>query len=209
MVAGIVDSSAMILSNKNPFELFSLIKKNSGKVSAKAGTKAPLDIEIPELDTGIPAGPALSDFKMLGLDTQIRGGKIYLAKPKVVVREGEKIKESVATVLNKLNIKPVEVSMSIMAVYDKTEQLLYLPEVLDVNVDQYRDMVKSAVMDTKALAIGIHYIAKETINALITKAFRGAKAVAVEGNIVNKETVKDLVVKASNVGNVLNKKVGE
>ncbi len=175
-------TSVIILSNKSPFELFGMIKKNSGTTSAKVGAVVDIPIEIPAGDTGIAAGPALSDFKALKLDTQIRDGKIFIAKPKVVLEPGQKVDEKTLTILNKLKIKPMTVGMQIIGIYSKTESLLYLPDVLDVDYDDYRNMVAKAYADSTALAIGIHYVSKDTIARLIAKAHREAVAVNPDKN---------------------------
>jgi len=171
-------TSVLILSKKSPFELFALIKKNAGLTSAKVGAIVDVPIEVPEGDTGVAAGPALSDFKALKLDTQIRNGKIYISKPKVVIEPGQKVDEKIATILNKLKIKPIKVYLKVLGVYNKTESLLYLPESLDVDYDVYRNKFATAYNDATALAVGVHYIAKEIVDKLVAKAYREAKAVS-------------------------------
>lgn len=171
-------TSVLILSNREPFDLYRMIKKNAGQSAAKVGSVVDVPIEIPEGDTGVPAGPALSDFKALKLDTQIRNGKIYIAKPKVVVEPGQKVDEKVATVLNKLGIKPIKVFMKVMGVYSKSESLLYLPEALDIDYDAYKAKFTKAYRDSLSLGMSIHYISKDTIDKLIAKAYREAKAVS-------------------------------
>ncbi|MDD4983763.1 MAG: 50S ribosomal protein L10 [Candidatus ainarchaeum sp.] len=170
-------TSVVILSKKSPFELFALIKKNAGLTAAKVGSVVDISITVPEGDTGIAAGPALSDFKALKLDTQIRNGKIFIAKPKVVVEPGQQVDEKIATILNKLKIKPMKVYMKILGVYNKTESLLYLPEALDVDYDVYRSKFAKAYNEATSVAIEARYIAKEIVDKFIAKAYREAKAV--------------------------------
>ncbi|MBN2067832.1 MAG: 50S ribosomal protein L10, partial [Candidatus Diapherotrites archaeon] len=104
-------SVAVIFSNMNPFELFAFLKKNKGRVPAKAGMIAPNDIVIPAGDTGLPPGPALSDLKQAGLKTVMKGPTISIAEDKVVAKAGEPITAGVAGALSKLDIKPIKVGL--------------------------------------------------------------------------------------------------
>jgi large subunit ribosomal protein L10 len=66
------ESVALIVGNDNPFKLYRLIKKNASDASAKEGIVAPTDLVVKAGDTNIPPGPALSDFKVVNIKTQIR-----------------------------------------------------------------------------------------------------------------------------------------
>lgn len=170
-------SVALIGGNGSPFSMYSLIKKNASASGAKIGMDAPVDIIVPEGKTNIPPGPALSDFKAVKIDTQIKEGKIYVPKSVTIAKKGDKIDAKVVAILTKLGIKPIKVLMNIKGAYAKVDKLLYSGSVLDINIDEVRMKFISAYKNAQFLAIDRAIVNKDTINPLIAKAYKSAKAV--------------------------------
>ncbi|PSH01482.1 MAG: 50S ribosomal protein L10, partial [Nanohaloarchaea archaeon SW_10_44_10] len=79
---------AFIFSNKDPFQLYSLIQQNKSSAAAQGGEEAPSDIEIPEGDTGIGPGPMLGKLQGAGLQVQVDDGSIHVQNPGVIVDKG-------------------------------------------------------------------------------------------------------------------------
>jgi len=194
------------LSNESPFKLYKEIKKNASPAFAREGMLAPEDISVNEGDTGIPPGPALTDFKVAHIDTQIRNGKIYIAKKTIVATKGSKIDSKIATLLTKLKIKPMKVLLDLRTVLDRASNTFYSRDLLDVNMEELTNKIKDAYNRSYYLAIGNGYITKQTIKPLLIKGYRNSKAVAVSGNVVNKETVKHILGKAHRIANSMSKK---
>lgn len=194
------------LANESPFKLYKEIKKNASPAFAKEGMIAPEDISVNEGDTGIPPGPALTDFKVAKVDTQIRNGKIYISKKTVVAPKGSKIDSKIATLLTKLNVKPMKILLDLRTVLDRSSKTMYARELLDVNMEQLVEKIKNGYNRSHYLAIGRGYITKQTIKPLLVKGYRGSKAVALKANIVNKDTAKDVIMKAQRIANSLGKK---
>ncbi|PSH00849.1 MAG: 50S ribosomal protein L10, partial [Nanohaloarchaea archaeon SW_7_46_7] len=65
---------AFIFSEKDPFQLYQLIKENKTSAAADGGEVAPNDIEIPEGDTGIGPGPMLGKLQGAGAQVQVEDG---------------------------------------------------------------------------------------------------------------------------------------
>ncbi|MCI0558051.1 MAG: 50S ribosomal protein L10, partial [Nitrososphaera sp.] len=79
---------ALILTNMSSFEVNSFFKQNKKKRAAKAGDVALADIVVPEGETDLPPGPALSELKAGGLNVQIKAGKIAVVKDSTVAKAG-------------------------------------------------------------------------------------------------------------------------
>jgi len=195
-----------ILANDSPFKMYKELKKNASESFAKEGMIAPEDIYVKEGDTGIPPGPALTDFKMANIDTQIKNGKIYISHNTLVCKKGDKVNAKVATLLTKLNIKPMKIILDLRTVLDKTENIFYNKDVLDVNIEELIAKIKTAYMNSYYLALGNNYIAKETIKPLLTKGYKNSKALALASNFVTKDTAKDILTKAQRIANSLSSK---
>ncbi len=168
----------IILTNKNAFDLYSAIKKSKAKSKAKIGMISPIDIIVPEGDTGLPPGPALSDLKKVGIKAQVKGATIYVPKDTTIAKAGDVITSDIVSTLSKLDIKPVELILDVPLV--KEEELIYLKEVLDIDSDQIYEDITSAVRQGINLGVEIAYPAKETIELIIITAHLKAKALEKE-----------------------------
>jgi large subunit ribosomal protein L10 len=168
------NQAILILTNKNAFDLYSAIKKSKAKSKAKIGMLSPIDIVVPEGDTGLPPGPALSDLKKVGIKAQVKGATIYVPKDTTIAKAGDVITSDIVSILSKLDIKPVELILDVPLV--KEDGLIYLKEVLDIDSEQIYSDIVSAVRAGINVSVEIAYPAKETIEIIITTAQLKAKA---------------------------------
>jgi len=164
----------LILSNKNAFEIYSLIKKNKSKSKAKVGLIAPIDIIIPECDTGLPPGPALSDLKKVGLKAQVKGPTIHIVEDAVVTKKGAIISADVVSTLAKLGIKPIELMLDVVGI--KEDGLIYKKDVLSVDSDEIQSQIVTGIRSAIAIAVEMGYVTDQTIEPLIMMAELKAKA---------------------------------
>jgi|TARA_Y100000031_G_C8192383_1_gene372013 ribosomal protein L10 len=164
----IKESTAILFSDFDSFELASELIENKSPAGAKAGQEAPEDIEVLEGPTDLIPGPAISELGSLGIQIQIEKGKINIKKSKVIVKKGEKISQSAASIMNKLDIKPFLVGFIPLAGFDTKEGKLYL----DINVDKEGVLkeLKESFRKSLAFAVEINYFSKDTIKFLIGKA---------------------------------------
>jgi len=173
----VANSVTLIFTKKNPFELYSFVKKNKGESFAKENDVADNDILVQAGDTGLPPGPALSVLKGAGLQVKMAGPTISITADKVVAKKGEPIKKEVAEVLGKLNIKPMKVGMKVIGVLDKNEGQYYTSEVLDVDEEELFNKFVLAYQQAFNLAVNAEYYCDASIEAILIKAQREAKAV--------------------------------
>ncbi len=197
----VADSVAVIFTSMNPFELYAFAKKNKGKVPAKEGDIAPIDIIVPAGDTGLPPGPALSDLKGAGLKVTVQGATISIVQDCVVTKKGEVVTGPVAGTLSKLDIKPMQVGLNIIACYENKE--VYEAKVLDINLDEVMAKFVNAYTSAFNLAFNTGYFIAETIPLFISKAFREAKALALEAKFMTSETTEEILASAAREANAL------
>jgi large subunit ribosomal protein L10 len=175
--AKVANSVALIFTKKNPFELFSFVKKNKGEAFAKEGDVADNDILVQAGDTGLPPGPALSTLKAAGLEVKMMGPTISISKDKIVTKKGEEVKKEVADVLSKLNIKPMKVGMKIIGVFDGNEKYYYSSSALDVDEEELFEKFVLAYQQAFNLAVNAEYYNDTTMEVIVMKAAREAKAI--------------------------------
>ncbi len=190
----VIGEPALILSNENPFRLFSVLKENRAAAPAKAGDVPKTDIIIPKGGTGLPPGPAITTLQKVGLKTTVQAGKIAVSQDKVVVKAGEAVNEDTVNVLNLLKMEPMEIGLDMVAALEK--DVLYGRDVLDINVSDYLNSLQAAAAHAINLSLHTGYLIPETAPLAIQKAFIEAKALCIAANILEKEFIGDILAKA-------------
>ncbi len=192
---------ALILSKEDPFKLNKILEENVSFAPAKAGQVAPDDIVVHKGKTSFPPGPLISELSSVGIKAGIEDGKIAIKEDKVVVKKGEVVSPKVASVLSRLDIKPMRIGLEIIAAYDNGE--IFTGEVLKISTEKTVGMLRRAFVETFNLAVEIGYLTKETVELLISKASLQAKTLALEAGILTKETVGEELSKAESQAKAL------
>jgi len=164
----IKDSTAILFSDIDCFELATELIDKKSPAKAKVGQKAEEDIEIPAGLTDLTPGPAISELGALGIQILIDKGKISIKQSKVVAKKGEKITAGVADVMNKLDIKPFSIGFVPLAAFDTKEKKLYIN--IKINREEILNEIKFAYGKSLPFAVQIGYVSNNTISFLIKKA---------------------------------------
>ena len=186
LLSHLTGQNALIFSTYDPFKLFLTLDKNKVYLPARAGDKAPDDIIVPAGNTSLPAGPVLSEFREAGIQTKIEGGSIWVNKDSVAVKKGGEITPKLASLLSKLNIKPIRAGLAIALAYESG--LIYAGDVVAIDLDEYRKSLLDAYASSRGLAIVIGYVTKETAPDILSRAYREALSLQVEAGFLDKET---------------------
>ncbi len=187
-------SNIFLFTNINPFKLSLLLDKGRVRTTAKAGDVAAIDVIVPAGNTGLPPGPIISQLGSVGLPTRIEAGSVWINKDTMVAKKGDTIDARLASVLSKLNIKPVEVGLILKAVYE--EGLVITDEHLRIDVNGFRKRLIEAISNAMNLSLNSGYPTSETISLLLQTAHRKAFNLALNAGIPTKETVGDMLRKA-------------
>jgi len=183
--------SAMIYTNENPFKLYRKLQDTMTKMVAKPGDIAPEDIVVPKGPTAFPPGPIVGTLQQVGIPAAITNGKVVIRETKTVVKAGEEINAKMADVLSKLDIRPIDVGLSLqISFYDGT---FFEPKTLAIDENEYFNNVVLAAQQAFNLSVNAAYPTATTAGAIIGKAVREAKNLAVEAAIYEKDVV-DLII---------------
>lgn len=194
LLGHLTGQNALLFSKIDPFKLYLLLEKNRVSLAARAGDVAPNDIMVPAGNTGQPAGPVLSEFREAGIQTKIESGSIWIIKDSVAAKTGTVISPKLASLLSKLGIKPIRAGLSIALAYENG--LIYGPDAVAIDLEKYRSDLLSGFASSRALAVYIGYVTKDTAPEIIAKAYREAFALAVEVGDVTKESAPAIFAKA-------------
>jgi large subunit ribosomal protein L10 len=185
---------ALIFTNINPFKLNLIFAKNKVFLPAKGGDIVTKEIVIPAGNTGITPGPVLSEFKAANVSTRIDQGTIWVSKDTLVAKPGDVISTQLASLLSKLNVKPIEAGISVN--FAVAEGLIFQEKDLLINLDEYKDELVRSIEQALALATEAGYMTPETVKPLLVKAQMHAKSLAAETGYLTSETA-DFVLLAA------------
>jgi len=185
---------ALLLTEQNPFSLFKLLKKNRSKAAIKGGQKAPNEIVVHAGATNFAPGPVIGELGGFKIKAGIEGGKVVIKEDRVVANEGDTVNDKLAGLLTRLGIEPMEIGLSLTAVFEKGEVLT--SKVLDIDEDAFKASIHTAAAEAFNLAVFTAIINADTTNALLSKAHREAYALAKEAKIITSETIKEQLVQA-------------
>jgi large subunit ribosomal protein L10 len=200
-IAGIEDLSkelegqcALMFTNLSPFKLNLIFGENKVFLPAKGGDIAPKDITIPAGNTGIPPGPVLSEFKEAKVATKIDQGSIAVTKDTIVARSGEVISQKLASLLSKVNIKPIEAG--VLVNYAISEGLQFREQDLQLDVKEYLKELQQSYSSALNFALEIVYFAPETMSSLLSLAHQKSLNVAVTAGYISDDTIEIVINKA-------------
>lgn len=199
--------AAFIFTEMNPFSLYKFLQENKTSAPAKPGDIAPKDIKIKSGNTGIDPGPAIGKLQSIKLKTKIDDGKIYIAKDKVVVKQGEEINSDVAEALRMLEVEPMEIGLNIQAVWE--DGVIFTRNDLEIDIDEYKEKLVRSYQMGMNLSINASYVTKENIGMLITKAWNDSKSLSIGSGFPTKETIENIIIKAHTQAKTLKSKTEE
>lgn len=185
--------TAIILTNKSPYELNKIFKQNVKKRAAKIDEIAPFEIVVPEGETDLPPGPALSELKSAGINAQIKAGKIVVAKDSVIAKAGEKITAQKAKALQTLGIKPFTITATLLFAYDG--EYVYDKTLLDIDDTLQMDLI-NAEQNAFNLSVNAGYPTERNINLILDEAYRQGINFAVNSKTYNSVTIEMEILNA-------------
>ena len=185
---------ALMFTNISPFRLNLIFAQNKVFLAAKGGDIASKDIVVPAGNTGIAPGPVLSEFKVANVQTRIDQGTIWVSKDTVVARPGDVISTPLASLLSKLNVKPIEAGIAVN--FAIAEGLLFKEQDLRIDLEEYMDELVRSFQQALALATEAGYMTPETVKPLLVKAQQQARSLAAEAGYVSPDTADFVLPRA-------------
>ncbi|WP_338604777.1 50S ribosomal protein L10 [Sulfolobus tengchongensis] len=186
--------NVFIFTKDNPFSISMFFENYKLRRYAMPGDKAEEEVVIPAGDTGMPAGPILSVFGKLKVQTRVQDGKVHVVKDTTIAKPGDVIPADALPILQKLGIMPVFVKLKIKAAYH--ENLVIPAEELKLDLEGYRNNVAEAYRNAFSLAVEIAYPEPEVLRFTISKSFRNAISIASEIGYITPESAQFVISKA-------------
>lgn len=151
------------------------LQDNKVAAPAKAGAIAPCDVTLPAQVTNL--GPEkTSFFQALSINTKITKGTIEITNDISLIKKGDKVGASEATLLNMLNISPFSYGLTVKQVYDSGT--IFSPDILDIKPEDLRAKFVQGVRDVAAISLQIGYPTVASAPHSIANGFKKLLAIA-------------------------------
>lgn len=142
---------------------------------ARAGAIAPCDVIIPAQNTGL--GPEKTNFfQALSIATKISKGTIEIINDVPILKPGDKVGASEASLLNMLNISPFQYGLLIEQVYDSGS--IFSPDILDIKPEDLRAKFQAGVANLAAVCLEVGYPTIASAPHSIANGFKNLLAIA-------------------------------
>jgi large subunit ribosomal protein LP0 len=164
-----------------------LLLANKVRAPARAGAIAPLDVVVPAQNTGL--GPEkTSFFQALNIPTKITKGTIEIINDVNLIKTGDKVGMSEATLLNMLNISPFTYGLVVAQVYESGT--IFEPTILDITNDNLRARFMGGVRNVAAISLQIKYPTLASAPHSIVNGVKNCMALAAVTEISFKQAEK-------------------
>ena len=185
-----------VFTNEELTTVRDLLLSNKKAAPAKAGAIAPVNVVIPAQNTGM--GPEkTSFFQALQIPTKITKGTIEIIQDVPIIKVGDKVGASEATLLNMLKISPFTYGLLIQKVYENGS--IFDPEILDITDDDIKNRFMAGVANVAAVCLSINYPTIASVPHSIVNGMKNLLAVAAVTDITFKEaeTLKEFLADPS------------
>jgi len=154
-----------------------LLTTNRVPAAAKVGGIAPEDVLIQPGPTGLDPGQT-SFFQALNISTKLARGEIEIQNQYTVVKKGEVVNASVATLLQKLKITPFTYGLEIKCVYD--DGTVFDNETIDITDEMLAESFLAGVANVAALSLELKIPTLASLPHTIVNAYKNVLAVALD-----------------------------
>jgi large subunit ribosomal protein LP0 len=177
LMAKLKGNVGFVFTNSDLSAVKEVIESNKVPAPARIGSLAPIDVIVPAGPTSCDPGQT-SFFQALQIPTKINKGRIEITNNVFLVKKGDKIGNSEAALLQKLDIKPFSYGLIIKYIYDNG--VLFDAKALEYTDDVLQEKFMYAVQNITAISLGLSYPTIATIPHTLANAFKLIVAIAVQ-----------------------------
>jgi len=179
----------MIFTNSDLQSIKKIIDDSRVPAPAKVGAVAPNSVVIPKGLT--PLEPTKTGFlQALNIASKINKGSIEILQDVHLIKEGDKVGSSEATLLQMLDIRPFEYGLKITSIYD--DGAVYSVKVLLMTDDDILAKFVDGLRNVASLSLSLHYPTLASFPHAFLNGYKNLLAIAVGTSYEFKEaeTVK-------------------
>jgi len=168
-------NTGMIFTNDNLQDIKTMIGGQVVQAPAKVNAVAPCDVLIPAGNTGLEPGQT-SFFQALNIHTKITKGTIEILNDVTVIKAGDRVGPSAATLLQKMGLKPFYYGLVMKKVYDKGS--MYDPKWLDVGDAEKEAMIRGGINRVASVALALGWTCEASFPHVMLDAFKNILSIS-------------------------------
>jgi ribosomal protein L10 len=169
LASHIPGQSSLVFTNLDFMELKKILHDNEWMVPARPNEITPVDIWVPEGDTGLPTGQVISELNMtLKLPTRIMNDTIHVREDTRTHKAGDLVTVKQAAVLKKLGINPIESLIKIHFAWSDGE--IIPMDVLYMDIEEFKQEVILAYKEALSIAFEMPFYVENMHEDYIRKA---------------------------------------
>lgn len=170
----------LVFTNEDLVDIKNILVENKVSAPARIGAVSPIQVIVPAGNTGLEP-TRTSFFQALSIPTKITRGTVEIINDYELLKVGDRVGNSEATLLQMLNIRPFYYGLQVEWVYDNGA--FFKASVLDLSDDIIESKFREGVSNLAALSLAIGYPTEASIPHSIINSFKDLLAVAVNTNV--------------------------
>jgi len=171
---------AFIFCKTDLHEIKKIVDVNKVSSPARAGSFAPNDVIVPSGNTGMEPTKT-SFFQALSIPTKISKGQVEIISDVHLIRTGQKVGTSEASLLQMLNIKPFKYGLRLITVFE--EGSIYDAKVLDITPDDIVSKFRRGVANIASVSLGTGIPTVASVPHSIVRGYKNLIGVGLVTNI--------------------------
>jgi len=171
---------AFIFCKTDLHEIKKIVDVNKVSSPARAGSFAPNDVIVPSGNTGMEPTKT-SSFQALSIPTKISKGQVEIISDVHLIRTGQKVGTSEASLLQMLNIKPFKYGLRLITVFE--EGSIYDAKVLDITPDDIVSKFRRGVANIASVSLGTGIPTVASVPHSIVRGYKNLIGVGLVTNI--------------------------
>lgn len=167
----------MVFTNEDLVEIRDLVIANKKPAPARVNAVAPIDVFVQPGPTG--QGPEkTSFFQALSIATKINRGMIEILKEVHLIKLGDRVGASEASLLNMLGISPFAYALKVVKVFDSGT--VFDPKVLDITSEDIIKQFSAGIANIACVSLAVGLPTAASAPHMILNGFKNLLAIAAE-----------------------------
>lgn len=186
----------LVFTNENIVDIRDVCTGLTVPAAAKAGQISDVEVIVPAGSTGMEPTKT-SFFQALGIPTRITRGAVDIISPWTLLRVGDKVNASHATLLQIMDIKPFTFGMKPTVVYENGT--VYAASVLDLTDADLADRMRQGIRNVAAIGLATGIPNAASVPHSLVGAFKNVLSIACVTDITFKqaESIKEYLADPS------------
>lgn len=169
-------NTGIVFTNGDLGEVREILESYRVPAPARVGAICPVDVVVPKGPTGCDPGQT-SFFQVLQIGTKISKGQIEITNDVKLLNAGDKVGNSEAALLKKLDISPFTYGLVIETVYSNGN--IFDAKVLDLDYGALVSKFSTALRNVAAVSLALGFPTAASVPHSIANAFKTCLAVAI------------------------------